>query len=147
MRLLRRFLGLSGVERRLLLKIAILLIGTRVAMYLVRYPRLARRFERWSQPARNTDGLNAERIAWAVNAVGLRLGPLTTCLGMALVARLLLARRGIASTLHFGVARDPSDGFTAHAWLVCDERVIVGRSEVQNFTPLSPPKRPPCILS
>jgi hypothetical protein len=147
MRLLRRFLGLKGVERLLLVKVTLLLIATRLAMLVVRYPRLARHFDRRGQPTRRQDGLGAAEISWAVNAVGRRLGPLTTCLGMALVARLLLTRRSIPSRLHFGVARDEVRNFTAHAWLECDGRVIVGRSEARNFTPLSRPNRPPGILS
>lgn len=67
-----------------------------------------------------TDSLPAARrlrqlTGWAAR---LHLLPMT-CLVQSLALRRMLTRRGIASRLNLGAARDPR-GFRAHAWLEVD---------------------------
>jgi hypothetical protein len=117
--------------------VTLLLIGIRTAMLLLRYPTLNRLMDR---PVRDVpvDPAAETRVTWAIQAIGRRVGPLTTCLGMAMAARLLLARRGIASDVRFGVGRDVDSTFRAHAWLECQGRVVVGRRFRDRFTSLGP---------
>jgi hypothetical protein len=121
----------------LLLQVTLLLIGIRTAMLLLRYSTLNRLMDR---PVRDVplDPAAEARVTWAIQAIGRRVGPLTTCLGMAMAARLLLARRGIASDVRFGVGRDADSTFRAHAWLECRGRVVVGRRFRVRFTSLGP---------
>jgi hypothetical protein len=74
--------------------------------------------------ARDTD--REGRILWAVGAVNRRLFPDRPCLTQALAARYLLARRGVATRLHIGVARGDGGVLSAHAWLERDGRVLIG---------------------
>jgi hypothetical protein len=53
----------------------------------------------------------------------------STCLHLAASLRILLAERGIMSDLRFGV-RNERGTFTAHAWLECAGRVLVGGKDV-----------------
>jgi len=39
------------------------------------------------------------------------------CLPQAMAARIMLARRGVSSALHFGAAKGKEKPFDAHAWL------------------------------
>lgn len=63
--------------------------------------------------------------------------PGTLCLAQALVARVLLARRGVAAELRLGVARDEVRGFIAHAWLEWDGVRIELGSDTGRYTTLS----------
>jgi len=56
-------------------------------------------------------------VSWAVTKSAVRLPIGARCLAQALVARAMLRRRGIDSTMHFGVARPDTATFEAHAWL------------------------------
>jgi len=51
----------------------------------------------------------------------------TTCFHRAIAAHLMLRRRGIATTLHYGAAIHPEKGLMGHVWLKDGSRFIVGR--------------------
>jgi hypothetical protein len=86
------------------------------------------------------DGHTIEQIVWAVQAVG-RYIPNATCLTQALVVQRFLIRSGHRSRLRLGVAKDAVRGFEAHAWVECDERVVIGESAGESvtnqFTPIA----------
>ena len=71
------------------------------------------------------DLVETARIAWAVRMVS-RVVPLASCLTQAQACQILLARRGIASTLCLGVRPGDGDRMVAHAWLVCERQVVIG---------------------
>lgn len=58
------------------------------------------------------------------------------CLVQAIAASRMLSRRGIPWSLKVGVGRD-TDALTAHAWLLCGERVVTGRRGMDKVTPLA----------
>jgi len=75
------------------------------------------------------------RLTWSIEAASRRMKG-TTCLSKALALQHLLARNGHDSELRIGV--DKSGGlFTAHAWLVHRDRVLVGGWEIENHTLLA----------
>lgn len=59
-----------------------------------------------------------------------------TCLAQALAGRVMLRRRGLPSTVSFGV-RDTSRGLKFHAWLVHDDWVITGGGSLPAFSVIS----------
>lgn len=75
------------------------------------------------------------RLTWSIEAASRRMKG-TTCLSKALALQHLLARNGHDSELRIGV--DKSGGlFTAHAWLVHREWILVGGWEIGNHTLLA----------
>lgn len=62
-----------------------------------------------------------------------------TCLSRAMAGRALLKRRGIASTVIFGVgfADDQSRKLGAHAWLIVEGEAILGGAEAKDFQPIA----------
>lgn len=72
-------------------------------------------------------------IAWAVEHLGARPRINALCLPRALAAHAMLRRRGIASRLCLGVARQGSD-VSAHAWVEVGDDKIVGAAEAGAFT-------------
>ena len=75
------------------------------------------------------------RLAWLVEIAGRYIPVAATCLNQALVLSWLLGRRGIAATLHIGVARN-AETLAAHAWLENNGQVIFGQPEQDGFTTL-----------
>jgi len=98
----------------------------RLFLWANRPPRRIRRFA--------TDEVG--RVAWAVDNIGARAWMSAPCLARALAARAMLRRRGIASRLCLGVARD-GGRLAAHAWLEIGETKIVGGAEAAGFTRLA----------
>jgi hypothetical protein len=79
---------------------------------------------------------DANWVAWAVEHMVTRPGMNALCLPRALAAHAMLRRRGIASRLCLGVARNDND-IAAHAWIEVGERKLVGGEEAGRFTPLA----------
>ncbi len=78
----------------------------------------------------------ASWVSWAVDYVGARPWMNALCLPRALAAHAMLRRRGIASRLCLGVARE--DGaVAAHAWVEIGKEKIVGGAEAERFTRLA----------
>lgn len=67
------------------------------------------------------------RLARAVRA-GSRLVPFASCLTQAQAAQILLARRGMASTVCLGVRQTAAGELAAHAWLIAGGSMLLGGS-------------------
>jgi hypothetical protein len=81
---------------------------------------------RWRSLAQCLVGGSNQRIVWAIEATGRRLGRASTCLIRALAAELLLDAHEGPMTLTIGVRRTDAGALHAHAWLARDNRVLVG---------------------
>jgi len=142
MRLLRKFLTLAPVERRLLLKAACLLAVVQLGLGRVPFTMLRRLVTR---DGRDRDGLAgghrgfADLVVWAVTAASRRVPGRMTCLSRALTVQALLAGGGCPSRLHVGVIRGKQGEVEGHAWVECDGRILIGgsASEIGQFTPLA----------
>lgn len=67
-----------------------------------------------------------DTIVWAIEAVGRRLGRVSTCLTRAVAGELLLHSNGAPVTLTIGVRRTGGGALEAHAWLARNDRVLLG---------------------
>lgn len=131
---LRKWLKLSPVERRLLLRAWLLLGMIRVALWLLPF-RVVYRLPARTQSA--APRCSIEQIGWAVAVAGVYL-PFATCLPQALTAHVLLRRNGHAADLKIGVARDDRGRLEAHAWVESTGRIVIGGSagSLARYTPL-----------
>lgn len=68
-----------------------------------------------------------------------RLVPRATCLTQAMALQWLLARSGHASELFVGVRQAAGGQFEAHAWVSCNQRIVLGAATTRlaDFTPLT----------
>jgi len=136
---LARFTSLSLPRKRLYAEVLVRLFGAWIVVRCVPFNR----WKRLLRPSPNVMQLgaisNAElrfltdlqhvfrQIKWATR-------DRATCLMMVLVARWMLNRRRIPSTIYLGVRRDPEKtGLYAHAWMrsVID---IVGHENADGYT-------------
>jgi transglutaminase superfamily protein len=67
----------------------------------------------------------ARDIGWAVSCAARHVPFEAVCLPQAIAAKKMLARRGVKSVLHFGVARG-EDSLDAHAWVDSDGVEVTG---------------------
>lgn len=72
------------------------------------------------------------RVIW----IGDRMPFRTTCLVRAVAGWLLLSRRGIASTIRFGVTMKEGK-LAAHAWLIVQGESLLGGEVANDFQPLA----------
>jgi len=110
-----------------------------LARLAVRFVPPARIFAWADRPPRRIRRFAADEIAWvswAVENLGAKPWMNALCLPRALAAHAMLRRRGIASRLCLGVARDQGV-LSAHAWVEIGDNKIVGSAEADGFTPLA----------
>lgn len=129
--LLLRALAVQWLVRAFLAMVSLRHVRRLLATAPARSPR--------SRPDRGAGDRQRERetVRRAI-ATTARFVPSSTCLVRALAAERLLARRGLASTLHLGVRRSSSGEprIAAHAWLESGGDVVVGGHERGGYTPL-----------
>jgi hypothetical protein len=137
--MVRRFLRLTGDERRDLFAAASLLAGIRLGLWLLPFRVLlrlvTRRRDVLSDPAPRS--LAATRAAWAIGLASRYVPGTRSCLPRALAAHLLLARRGLPARLRVGVAPGENGRLDAHAWVEDQQGVLVGSlPDLARFIPL-----------
>lgn len=140
MRRLRKFLLLSGSERWLLIKAALLLVSVRLGLGLLPLQTLRRvlaRLTDTSLPLGNSQQFSFKSVVWAVETAGRLMPWARTCLTQAIVAQVLLLRRGYSAELHIGVLKHDEDQFLAHAWVESGAEVVLGDHELERYTPLT----------
>ena len=106
-----------------------------LARLAVRFVPTARIFAWADRPPRRIRRFAVDEIAWvswAVENLGAKPWINALCLPRALAAHAMLRRRGIASRLCLGVARD-RDALIAHAWVEIGKDKIVGGAEAADL--------------
>ena len=135
MKSLRKFLRLKGADQRLFLQALFLLIGVRLALTFASYHAVKKRL---ASPAAKSNGVGAGRIAWVVRNTA-PLVPGATCLTQALVAQHMMAKAGKSATIRIGVAKEDDGKVAAHAWLLWDDKVVIGDADydLSRFTSIA----------
>jgi Transglutaminase-like superfamily len=67
-----------------------------------------------------------DRVIWAIEATGRRMGRSSTCLVRALAAEILLDPSGGPVILTIGVKRTGTGALEAHAWVSRNDRILMG---------------------
>ncbi|HYH21261.1 MAG TPA: lasso peptide biosynthesis B2 protein [Azospirillum sp.] len=144
MRRLTRILALPGSERRLLAEAAATLALARALLALLPFATAMRlaglRTRGVSIDPRATPAAPAT-VARAVGAAVARVAPhlpfRAVCLQQAMACTIMLRRRGLPVSVHFGLAKDAAGGLDAHAWSVSGGAVITGAPGRERFTPIA----------
>jgi Transglutaminase-like superfamily len=114
-------------------------IAVFLARLAVRFVPTARVFSWANRKPRRINRFAVDEVdwvLWAAGSVGAKSWADALCLPRALAAHAMLRRRGIASRLCLGVARD-GDDLTAHAWVEVGEDKIASDPEASRFTRLA----------
>jgi hypothetical protein len=114
------------LRRNLRIEATVALVQARLAVRLLP----AARIMAWaSRPPRRPDRFAAaetvEAVSRVVEEIGAKPWMRALCLPRALAAQAMLRRRGVASRLCLGAARD-GEALAAHAWIELGQDVIVG---------------------
>jgi hypothetical protein len=136
----RRLNEIGWKDRALLLEAARGLLIASLAIRLLPFRVLASRLA-GPAPAHggrsSADFAEIGRIRWAVEACARRLPWRIVCFQKGLAVHRMLLRRGIASTLHYGVAQKPERGLSAHVWVTYQGEAVIGGEEATGYTCLA----------
>lgn len=132
-----QYFGRSEAERRLFLEALRCLVWAKILVQTLSFPRLARRLGRTqietSREISATDRALAVDVSWAVQAVARHVPLGFVCLPQAIAAQSMLRRRGLPTTLYFGVAlqREKSISIGSHAWLRTGDKIVTGEEQIR----------------
>jgi hypothetical protein len=122
------------VARRVYLReAALMLVLARLAVRFVPAQRLVAWASRAPRRINRFAGYEPASVSWAVEAIGDKKWMKAKCLPRALAAQAMLRRRGIASKLCLGVARE-GEALAAHAWLEFGQQTVLGVGDGARFT-------------
>lgn len=132
---LRKFLGLTSADRRLLGQAFRVLWLIRLILSIVPFGTARKLLGRLRGTGVPQPGgkPSAGRIVWAVLAASRYVPRTRTCFPRALAVHTLLTRHGLTSELRVGVAREGDGALEAHAWVECDGRVVIGGGELDRY--------------
>ena len=77
-----------------------------------------------------------DRIPWAIEASGSRLGHASSCLTRALAGEALLHSTAAHVELTIGVRHSASGTLESHAWLTRDDRIVIG-APAHGYVPIA----------
>ena len=137
-----RFIGLTSLEKALIVRASLWLLFFRVGLFLA--PTwFAKKWVRDGKSVGVVDQMADEpTIDDIVRAVRQcqRYVPYATCLTQALTARRMLSRYGHDAVLKIGVAKSDSR-LEAHAWVEVNGRVVLGKQPFHSrYTVLESPR-------
>lgn len=130
MQSLNRFLHLPRREQALLFQAALAILLVRLTLVLFSMRTIGRLIS--CIDSSRTTNLRIRPIILAVGSVA-RFMPGTTCLVQALAAQFLLMRHGHKPSLTIGVTKDKVGGFAAHAWVTCENEIVIGAQVTENY--------------
>ena len=140
---LRRLTEIDWHDRVLLIEAAGALLFASLAIKLVPFRTLAARLAGGGEARRRGTGVvpawprEIARVRWAIEACARRLPWRIVCFQKGLALHHILHRRGISTSLHYGVAQDSERGLTAHVWVTHRGEPVIGGEEAVRFTCLA----------
>ncbi len=137
---LRRLSRLSRDNRRVLREALVTLAAASLAIRLLPFKRTVEMMQGSGghpQPDRATAERLINQCRWAVTRWADRVPWRAVCFQRGLALHLMLRRRGIPSTLHYGVAQDGPKGLRAHVWISSEGRPVLGAEEADGFACLA----------
>jgi hypothetical protein len=134
----RKFFHLSNREKLGFFEACLVMVFSIIAIKIVPFRFLSRCLgtHMASSPAVNkaTNEQSIYLVQKSIDRVSNNFPYKVICMPEAMTAKLMLARRGIDSTLYMGVKKNESGDLAAHAWLRAGEIFLTGELEKDDFT-------------
>jgi hypothetical protein len=135
-----RFFALPGREQRLIGEAVLRLLAVRLALGLLPFPRALRllRIVQSEASAGRVAAAEASEVSRAITGAARHVPFRAVCLQQAFAALLMLRRRGLAATVHLGLARElGANALNAHAWSSCGELPVTGVASARGFVAIA----------
>jgi Transglutaminase-like superfamily len=131
-----RFIALPPGERGRTVEAVLCLLAVRLAFALLPFRHALRLFgiAPGEAGAGRVAAPEAQEVSRAIARAARHVPFRAVCLQQAFAAFLMLRRRGLAATVHLGLARaDGADVLKAHAWSRCGELPVTGAAVADGF--------------
>lgn len=134
----RRLRELAWRDRLLLMEAAATIAVASLAIRLLPFRKVVSALARGGDRSISRQSSSEiPRARWAVEACARRLPWRIVCFQQGLALHKLLQRRGIATSLHYGVVQNSDRGLAAHVWVTHEGEAIIGGEQAAAFTCLA----------
>ena len=120
-----------GIANRLLVLEAI--VALLPAAFAVRFMPFARVVEGGGRVRRRRGAVEPRRLTRMVEIARTKVPWRAKCFESALCLRVMLRRRGVASTLHYGIGAAEDGALNAHVWLSVGGEVLIGGENAAQY--------------
>jgi hypothetical protein len=120
-----------AIANRLLVLEAI--VALLPAALAVRFRPFTRVVEGGRQVRRRRHAVEPRRLARMVEIAARKVPWRAKCFERALCLRTMLGRRGVATTLHYGIGADEAGALSAHVWLSAGGEVLIGGENAAQY--------------
>lgn len=126
----------TPADWRLLAGAAAIQVLTASALRIMSLPALRVLFARVRPVVRVFLKGSDDRVVWAVEATGRRLGGVSTCLVRAMIVDTCLSTPERPLRLTIGIRRAAVGALEAHAWVGDSDRILIGGSTAGQYSPM-----------
>jgi hypothetical protein len=137
---LARFFALGAREQGRIVEAALSLLAVRLAFGVLPFPRALRllRIVQGETSAGRVAAAKACEVSCAIARAARYVPFRVVCLQQAFAALLMLRRRGLAATVHLGLARElGANALKAHAWSRCGGVPVTGVETAGGFVTIA----------
>jgi hypothetical protein len=137
-----KFIHLSHAEQGMIISAYFLLIFIRISLAVFSFEHVRGILSFLMREKKTHDDVTWEEkivdgIVWAVTTASRYLPFEINCFPRALATHVLLRRRNMDTELKIGISKSKAEEIEAHAWVVCEGRVIMGDlDDLERFSPL-----------
>jgi hypothetical protein len=132
---LTRFLRLGFRDKFLLAEALVMLAFASLMIRLLPFRRIVDVAQAPIDPSQRA--VDVQRLGRAVESWRRRVPWRALCIQSALALHMLLRRRGVGSTLHYGISKPAKGPLTAHVWLSVDGVTIMGGEAADAHVPVA----------
>lgn len=135
-----RFLSWTKASHLAALEGLLALVAASIAIRALPFRSVAGLASRWGQSRRLSHDAQDARVrmcCWAIEEWARRVPWKTVCFQKGLALQMMLRRRRVASTLHYGIAQTGAAGLRAHVWISVGGEVVLGGQTVAEFACLA----------
>ncbi len=126
---------LSWAEKGLLLRVLVVLAAYKMLLLIFPFSRFITSARISTPPEKALSDSYINKQVWAVRVISARIPLGFTCLVQALGAKWLLNNHPDVRVC-VGVRNNRTDGFSAHAWLTYQNKIVLGEQPDQAFEPI-----------
>ena len=130
-----KFVSLSGHKKWLLVKAFGVLATYKCLLLIFPFNKFFKTTRKSTHPSEALSGALLTDTVWAIQVVSNRIPLGFTCLVQALSAKWLLHNNPDVRVC-IGVHKNTQQDFSAHAWVVYKEKIILGEQANQVFEPI-----------
>lgn len=137
---INKFLRLTPIEKALLFEAVFTSVVVKLIVLILPLRFYSKYLGIQQAESSDIDETNNRHILYIISKSIVRSRKVITwknrCMVEAITAKKMLKRRGLASTLYFGVSKE-NQKMAAHAWLRCGSVIVTGKQEMEKFVVVS----------